>query len=123
MCILCGELWTDEHWAEVAAEAPGALGDVVALEIHVDRRGRRLRERAERARLFGILLTDYGLKLQDWEGSSYILRDPKGNTAVIHDLAALWKEVERMVGRPLDPLDPDFLVTLRGRTSAGTKVS
>ena len=111
----CSQTWSEEHWADSAAE-PG--GDVVVLEAHAARRGQRLRDRAERARLFGIVLAEHGLTLQDWEGSSYILRNAKGQTAVVPDLAQVWHEAERMAGRPLDPLDQVLLMRLRTRIHA-----
>jgi hypothetical protein len=113
MCVLCNQVWIEDHWSEVASEEqPDAVDGVIALEVHVQRRGQRLRDRRERARHVGIVLGAYGITLQDWEGSSYILRDPKGNSAVVHDLAAVWVEAERMTGRTLDPLDPGFLASL-----------
>ena len=112
MCVLCSQLWIDDHWADAAATAAGA-SDLVALETHTSRRGQRLRDRAERARLFNLVLAEAGLTLQDWEGSSYILRDRKGRSAVVSDLAQVWTEAERMLGRPLDPLDPALLASLR----------
>lgn len=117
MCVLCGALWTEEHWAEVAAdERPDDPAGTVALEVHATRRGQRLRDRAGRARLASAVFGGFGLQLQDWEGSSYILRDAKGNAAVAPDLASLWPAAERMLGRPLDPLDPGFLDRLRRRS-------
>ncbi|MDQ3226978.1 MAG: hypothetical protein M3Q50_10160 [Chloroflexota bacterium] len=116
MCVLCGALWTEEHWAEVAAdERPEASDGVVALEVHVDRRGKRLRDRARRAQLVSAIFAGYGLQFQDWEGSSYILRNAKGNTAIAPDLASLWPAAERILGVPLDPLAPAFLDRLRAR--------
>ena len=83
MCVLCGALWTEQHWAEVAADERSEAPDgTVALEIHVDRRGQRLRDRARRAQLISAVFAGYGLHYQDWEGSSYIVRDAKGNTAI-----------------------------------------
>ena len=112
MCVFCSQTWMEEHWADAAAE-PG--GDVVALETHAIRRGQRLRDRADRARLFGIVLTEHGLTLQDWEGSSYILRDAKGRGAVVANLGQVWQEAERMAGRALDPLDLDLLRVLQAK--------
>jgi hypothetical protein len=111
VCVLCSQLRIEEHWADAATGEPG--GDVVALETHAARRGQRLRDRAERARLFGLVLAARRLTLQDWEGSTYIVRDAKGQSAVAPDLAHVWAEAERMLGRPLDPLDPDLLQALR----------
>ncbi len=120
MCILCGALWTEDHWAEIDAderdETPNAT---VALEVHVDRRGRRLRDRARRAQLVSAVFAGYGLQFQDWEGSSFILRDAKGNSAIAPDLASLWTEAERILGRPLDPLDSAFLDRVRARAERG----
>jgi hypothetical protein len=118
MCVLCNQLWIEDHWTEVAAEEqPDAVNGVMPLEVHVQRRGQRLRDRGERARLVGIILTGFAVTLQDWEGSSYILRDAKGKSAVVHDLAAVWDEVARMTGRAPDPLDRSFLDSLRQRTA------
>jgi hypothetical protein len=118
MCVLCGAVWTEEHWAEIEADArPESPDGTIALEVHVDRRGQRLRDRARRARLVSAILASYGLQFQDWEGSSYILRDAKGNSALAPDLASLWPAAERIAGSPLDPLAPVFLDRMRARAS------
>lgn len=80
-----------EHWAE--------LGD-----------GRRAR--IFRAAVLNRVLGQFGLSVQSWAGSTYVLRDRKGGTAVVGDLGALWVEAERLHGRPLDPLGPDLLAAL-----------
>lgn len=113
MCILCGALWTEEHWAEIAADTRESTGDTIALEVHADRRGRRLRDRAYRARLVSAILAGYGVQLQDWEGSSFILRDAKGKSAAAQDVASLLAAAEEMLGAPLDPLAPAFLDRIR----------
>ena len=118
MCVLCGVVWTEDHWAEVGDDRPARPDGVVAFEVHADRRGRRLRERGLRTQLVNAVLAGSGLQLQDWEGSSYVLRDRKGTVAVAPDLAAVWTEAERMLGRHVDPLDPDFLDALRRRSAA-----
>jgi hypothetical protein len=116
MCVLCSQLWVEDHWSDaVAATAPS--GNVVTLETHGLRRGQRLRDRAARARLFNLVLASRGLSLQDWEGSSFILRDAKGQSAVIANLAQVWQEVERLTGAPLDPLDPELLRAIRARAA------
>jgi hypothetical protein len=117
MCILCGALWTEEHWSEIATDTRDTADNAIAMEDHVDRRGRRLRDRARRAELVSAILTGYGIQLQDWEGSSYILRDAKGNTAVAPDVASLLAAAEGMLGAPLDPLSPTFLERVRRRAA------
>ena len=118
MCVLCNQLWIEDHWTEVAADTQlDTVDGLMRLEVHVQRRGQRLRDRGDRARLVGIVLSGLGISLQDWEGSAYILRDAKGKSAVVHDLAAIWDEVEQMTGHAPDPLDPSFIASLRERTA------
>ena len=116
MCVLCGALWTEEHWAEIDADRRDAPDGTISFEVHVGHRGRRLRDRARRAELVSAIFAGYGLSFQDWEGSSFILRDAKGNSAIAPDLASLWAEAEKITGAPLDPLAPAFLDRLRART-------
>ena len=119
MCMLCSQIWLDDHWAETAEDAPNP-GGPVALETHATRRGLRLRDRAERARLATLVLAARGLALRDWEGSSYLLRDRKGAEVVVHDLPGAWAEAERMTGHAIDPLDPALLAALRERAGEGS---
>jgi hypothetical protein len=90
MCVLCNVL-VNEHWAEQEG----------------GRRGRVLR-----VRLLNRVLAFYGLRLDDWSGRTWVLRDKKGRTAIVADLGSLWLEAERLAGRRLDPLDPELVATL-----------
>ncbi len=90
MCALCGVL-LEEHWAE--------------------REGGR-RARVFRVGLLNRVLGHYRLRLEDWSGRVYVLRDRKGHATVVENLGALWAEAERLAGRPLDPLDPELVRTL-----------
>jgi hypothetical protein len=90
MCVLCGVL-LEEHWAE------GEGG----------RRGRVFR-----VRLLNRVLGFYGLRLDDWSGRVWTLRDQKGHSVVVENLGSLWLEAERLAGRKLDPLDPDLVASL-----------
>jgi len=92
MCVLCGVL-LDEHWAELEG-------------------GRRAR--VFRVALANRVLGHFGLRLDDWGGRTYVLRDSKGRSAVVANLGVLWVEAERLAGRPLDPLDPGLVATLGG---------
>ena len=80
-----------EHWAQAGDGARG---------------------RAFRAAALGPVLEHYGLAVSVWSGGTYVVRDRKGGTAVVSDLGALWVEAERLVGAPLDPLDPGLLAAL-----------
>jgi hypothetical protein len=65
-----------------------------------------------RGRLLNRVLAVYGLKLDDWSGRVWVLRDGKGRAAVVDDLGAVWVEAERLCGRALDPLDPELVAAL-----------
>ncbi len=80
-----------EHWAEAGDGARGRAFRAVALTP---------------------VLHHFGLSVSSWSGGVYVLRDRKGGTAVVSDLGALWVEAERLVGSPLDPLDPALLAAL-----------
>jgi hypothetical protein len=90
MCVLCNVL-VNEHWAEQEG-------------------GRRAR--VLRVRLVNQVLAFYGLRLDDWSGRVWVLRDGKGRSAVVADLGSLWADAERLAGRPLDPLDPKLVAAL-----------
>ena len=92
MCALCGVL-LDQHWAEQDG-------------------GRRAR--VFRVKLANRVLDHFGLRLDDWGGRVYVLRDRKGRSAVVDNLGVLWVEAERLAGRPLDPLEPALVEALGG---------
>ncbi len=90
MCALCGVILND-HWAEQDG-------------------GRRAR--AFRVALLDRVLDHFGLSLRDWAGGVYVLSDRKGGSAVVQDVGAVWSEAERLLGRPLDPLDEGLVAEL-----------
>jgi hypothetical protein len=92
MCGLCGALGID-HWAEAGG-------------------GRRAR--VFRVALLRRVLGQFGLALDEWGGSVYVLRDAKGSNAVVEDLGGIWQAAEELAGHPLDPLDPKLVRALRG---------
>jgi hypothetical protein len=108
MCVLCGQdfvaqvHWTDRH-VEDRARASGPGED--PAEFQRDRR----RDRGHRTALTNEIVRHYGLSVEDWGGSKYILRDRKGRTALIQHLGALWPAAEKLAGRKLDPLDAYLL--------------
>jgi hypothetical protein len=92
MCGLCGALGVD-HWAEAGGDR---------------------RARVFRVALLRRVLVPFGLSLDEWGGSVYLLRDAKGATEVVEGLGGVWQAAERLAGRPLDPLDPVLLRALSG---------
>jgi hypothetical protein len=101
VCVLCGEFvvqphWTDRH-IEDAARKPGAD----AGDFHRDRQ----RDRHHRANLANEVLRHYGLKLEDWSGSKYLLRDGTGRSELVEDLGSLWPVAAKLAGCTPSPLN------------------
>jgi hypothetical protein len=56
------------------------------------------------------VLRPYGLTAHDGGVVPGIqLSTLSGNQSIVPDLSAVWAEAERLLGRPIDPLDPVFL--------------
>jgi hypothetical protein len=104
MCSLCGALGLAEHWTE-AHNRPGVFG--AAEEAHLRRRQRLLKVSAANR-----LLALYGLTLADWQGSAFLLSTRTGKTEMVDSIAHLAPGAETLLGRPVDPLDPDILSRL-----------
>jgi hypothetical protein len=104
MCALCGVLGGSDHWADAAAR-PGVYTRAADPVM-------RRRERANRVRIANQVLAVFGLRLSDWQGTSYLLATFTGKTEIVEDLAHLWAAAERLIGRPCDPLDPALLARL-----------
>jgi hypothetical protein len=54
----------------------------------------------------------YGVVVKDWSGSSYLLTNRTGRTAIVDNIADVWPAAERLAGRTIDPLDEHYLATL-----------
>ena len=104
MCSLCGVLGGRGHWTESASNP-----DVFASRAE---RHTWHRERQTRSRLVNRILRHYGLSLSDWGGSSYILRNRTGQTAILSNLSELWPAAEKLSKSRCDPLDPALLAAL-----------
>lgn len=94
MCNACGNPAVPGHWTEAGAATPAD----------------RLRARFHRAGLLDKVLRPYGLTAYDGGVVPGIqLSTLSGNQSIVPDLSAVWAEAERLLGRPIDPLDPVFL--------------
>lgn len=107
MCSLCGALGGKAHWTE----DPRPVG----VPSQASARPTRLRERQERVRLLNRVLKPYGLTLDDWAGTAYVVRSRTGQSALVDNLTQLWSAAETMQGRPCDPLDGELLAALSPR--------
>jgi ATP-dependent exoDNAse (exonuclease V) beta subunit len=100
MCGLCGIFQGADHWTDGSnAHSPEAA------------RTRR-HDRLRRAAITNKVLKFYGLKLNDWNGGSYVLSNQTGQSQIIDNIAALWPAAEALRKRPLDPLDNSLLEAL-----------
>jgi hypothetical protein len=100
MCGLCGVLGVASHWTDSSGAA--------ASRTH-------RHDRLVRAAQANAVLMHYGLKMDDWQGSTYLLRSQTGGTTQVDSLADLWTKAEQLSGRRCDPLDPMLLERLEGR--------
>lgn len=95
MCGLCGLLGGDQHW-------------ITKEENPLPRRQQRYLV----VRAANEVLSHYGLKLGDFQGSAYVLSTLTGRQEVVQDIGAVWMNAQLMSRRPLDPLDPGLLDAL-----------
>ncbi|WP_136660535.1 hypothetical protein [Nitratireductor sp. XY-223] len=99
MCGLCGLLGI-VHWAEISAHRQAFGGDGTPTPRS---------ERIERTRLVNAALRPRRMKVGDFQATSYVVSSPTGRQEVVDDLQAVWSAVERLSGRPIDPLDEGYL--------------
>lgn len=93
MCSNCGFPAVPGHWTDAGA---ATAGDSV-------------RARMKRARILNNVLRSIGMSAHDSIAVPGIqVSTLSGNHALVLTLADVWQEVERMRGKPLDPLDPAF---------------
>ncbi len=97
MCGLCGMLGGAEDWSGAAIGSEGAT---------------RRAARQRRVRLANQVLAHFGLRLDDWQGSAFLLTGRTGKAEMVDNLPAVWRAGARICGRPLDPLDPGLIERL-----------
>lgn len=107
MCALCGVLGSADHWTDPVAR-PGVFSR------NSDAAERR-RERMRRVQSANRVLSFYGLKLRDWQGSAFVLSTVTGKTEIVDHLAHLWVAAEKLTGRACDPLDPALIAELEAK--------
>jgi hypothetical protein len=104
VCLLCGVLGGNEHWADAVARPGVYTRNFSPVE--------RRRERAHRVRIANQVLARFGMVLADWQGTSFLLSTRTGASIIIEDLGHLWPAAERLSGRLCDPLAPPFIESL-----------
>src|SRR5262245_3596935 len=109
VCILCGQLIADIDWTE-------RRFDSSHVESGVGERTRR-QARARRAKIVRMVLGHYGLEFHDdWSATTYVVANKKGASELARNIGEVWPKAELLTGRLLDPLDPELVAALEGRT-------
>ncbi|WP_367689460.1 hypothetical protein [Helicobacter pylori] len=112
MCVLCGELISSFHWSDENLKEPNAL-----ISTNENARERK-RARLKRVVLLNQILAFYGLKIDDWQGAKFVLRDKKGQSVMVNDLGDLWGKAQNLAKKEMDALDSHLLAFLNQNTNA-----
>jgi len=94
MCGLCGVFGVAEHWTD---GSPGSRA-----------------EGQHRVAVGNRFLGLYGMRLAEWSGR-FTVTSLTGGSAVVDHFGSLWPAVERLAGRPCDPLDPGVIAAVENR--------
>ncbi|GAA6974921.1 hypothetical protein ID0082_01150 [Helicobacter pylori] len=123
MCVLCGELISSFHWTdgtdrndsyEIDENLKGSNELISANENAKERK----RARLKRVGLLNRILAFYGLKIDDWQGTKFMLRDKKGQSVIVNDLGDLWDKAQNLTKKEMDALDSNLLAFLNQNTNA-----
>lgn len=94
MCANCGFPAAPGHWTEAGS----------------DKSFDRLQARYRRANLLRTVLRSHGLTAHDDATTPGItISTQTGRHEIVHDLSAVWEVAEKLIGRPIDPLAPQFI--------------
>lgn len=106
MCILCGELVSSFHWSDINF---GSDMNLAGQKSSVNENAfSRKRARLKRTKLLNEILRFYGLKIDDWQGSKFVLCDKKGQSVIVNDLGDLWDKARDLAKREIDALDSNL---------------
>ncbi len=111
MCILCGELVSSFHWSDESFRTQNAT-----ISVNENARERK-RARLKRVKLLNEILCFYGLKIDDWQSSKFVLCDKKGQSVIVNDLGDLWDKARDLAKRDIDALDKNLLEFLRQKNN------
>ncbi|EJC53158.1 hypothetical protein HPHPP26_0421 [Helicobacter pylori Hp P-26] len=114
MCVLCGELISSFHWTDRSDsyEIDENLRKPNALISTNENARERKRARLKRVGLLNQILAFYGLKIDDWQGTKFVLCDKKGQSVIVNDLGDLWGKAQNLAKKEMDALDSNLLAFL-----------
>ncbi|GAA8514060.1 hypothetical protein KKKH59_12400 [Helicobacter pylori] len=122
MCVLCGELIRSFHWTDGtdgsgSYENENLKGQNTLVSVNENARERK-RARLKRVGLLNQILAFYGLKIDDWQGTKFVLCDKKGQSVIVNDLGDLWDKAQNLAKKEMDALDSHLLAFLNQNTQA-----
>ncbi|WQZ10011.1 hypothetical protein KVK86_01515 [Helicobacter pylori] len=122
MCVLCGELissfhWSDENYGSDSYEIDENLKEPNAFISANENARERKRVRLKRVGLLNQILAFYGLKINDWQGTKFVLCDKKGQSVIVNDLGDLWGKAQNLAKKEMDALDSNLLAFLNQNTN------
>ncbi|WP_120981815.1 hypothetical protein [Helicobacter pylori] len=123
MCVLCGELISSFHWTDrtYGSDSYGIdenlKGQNALISANENARERK-RARLKRVGLLNQILAFYGLKINDWQGTKFVLHDKKGQSVMVNDLGDLWDKAQNLAKKKMDALDSHLLAFLNQNTNA-----
>ncbi|GAA6876110.1 hypothetical protein VN0345_02200 [Helicobacter pylori] len=122
MCVLCGELIRSFHWTDGtdgsgSYENENLKGQNMLVSVSENAREHK-RARLKRVGLLNQILAFYGLKMDDWQGAKFVLRDKKGQSVIVNDLGDLWDKAQNLAKKEMDALDSHLLAFLNQNTNA-----
>ncbi len=117
MCVLCGELIRSFHWTDSYENDENLKGQNALISVNENARERK-RAQLKRVGLLNQILAFYGLKIDDWQGAKFVLRDKKGQSVIVNDLGDLWDKAQNLAKKEMDALDFHLLAFLNQNTNA-----
>ncbi|MGL2727966.1 hypothetical protein ACQJ6T_00415 [Helicobacter pylori] len=120
MCVLCGELvssfhWTDRTYGSGSYENENLKEPNALISANENARERK-KARLKRVGLLNQILAFYGLKINDWQGTKFVLCDKKGQSVIVNDLGDLWDKAQKLAKKEMDALDSNLLAFLNQNT-------
>lgn len=110
MCGFCAVFSGVPHWTETASDA----GD---RDSESGGHAWRL-ARQRRLAIINTVLRHYGCGVADWMGGELMVSSQRGRTEMVAHLPQVWRVVENIAQRAVDPLDPELLAALRAPSSS-----
>ena len=98
MCGVCGVLGGRRHWSAGAGVHDGAVTPTQRAE------------RAQLARLLDRITQRRAVRVSTWTGTSFLVSGPTGATEIAETLADVWRALDRLAARPVDPLDDEWRI-------------